>query len=68
MFCTARDPAFELAAETLRETADIQISARHLQNLSKRIGGELESERDTKTEAYFEQPLPRQPTIPSTPI
>jgi hypothetical protein len=68
MFCTARDPAFELAAETLQETADIQISARHLQNLSKRIGGKLESERDATTEAYFEQPLPHQPTTPSTPI
>jgi len=68
MFCTARDPAFELAAETLQETADIQISARHLQNLSKRIGGELESERDAMTDAYFEQPLPRQPTTPSMPI
>ena len=26
MFCAARDPAYKLAAETLRETAEIQIS------------------------------------------
>ena len=30
MFCAARDPAYKLGAETLRETAEIQISSRHL--------------------------------------
>ena len=68
MFCAARDPAYQLAAETLQETAEIQISARHLRNLAVKIGGELESARDAKTEAYFQQPLPRKPTTPSTPI
>ena len=68
MFCAARDPAYKLAAETLQETAEIQISARHLRNLAVQIGGELESARDAKTEAYFQQPLPRVPTTPSTPI
>jgi hypothetical protein len=68
MFCAARDPAYKLAAETLRETAEIQISARHLRNLAVQIGGELQDERDAQTEAYFQQPLPRVPTVPSTPI
>ncbi|MCA9131325.1 MAG: hypothetical protein KDB22_29775 [Planctomycetales bacterium] len=68
MFCVARDPAYKLAAETLQETAGIQISARHLRNLAVEIGRELEDVRDTKAEAYFEQPLPRVPTAPSTPI
>jgi len=68
MFCAARDPAYKLAAETLQETAEIQISARHLRNLAVQIGGELEVTRDTKTEAYFQQSLPRVPTTPSTPI
>ncbi len=68
MFCAARDPAYQLAAETLRETAEIHISARHLRNLAVQIVGELESARDAKTEAYFQQPLPRVPTTPSTPI
>lgn len=68
MFRAARDPAYELAAETLRETAEVQISGRHLRNLAVRIGGELQLARDAKTEAYFQQPLPRLPTEPNTPI
>lgn len=68
MFCAARDPAYKLAAETLRETAEIQISARHLRNLAVQVGGELEAARDASTEAYFQQPLPRVPTTPKTPI
>jgi hypothetical protein len=68
IFCAARDPAYKLAAETLKETAEIQIGARHLRNLAVKIGGELEEARDAKTEAYFQQPLPRKPTEPSTPI
>ena len=68
MFCAARDPAYKLAAETLRETAEIQITARHLRNLAVQIGGELQVARDTKTQAYFQRPLPSAPTAPSTPI
>ena len=68
MFCAARDPAYKLAAETLRETAEIQISARHLRNLSVQVGGELEATRDATTESYFQQSLPRVHTVPSVPI
>lgn len=68
MFCSARDPAYKLAAETLQETAEIRISARHLRNLSVQVGGELVDSRDAKTEAYFQQPLPRVHTEPTTPI
>lgn len=68
MFCAARDPAYKLAAETLRETAEIQISDRHLRNIAVEIGGELQVARDAKTEAYFQQSLPRVPTTPLSPI
>ena len=68
MFCAARDPAYKLASETLRETAEIQITARHLRNLAVQVGGELQLARDAKTEAYFQQPLPREATVPNTPI
>ena len=64
MFCVARDPAYKLAAETLRETAEMEISGRHLRNLAVQIGGELQDARDAKTEAYFRQSLPRVPTVP----
>ena len=49
-------------------TSEIRISARHLRNITVQIGGELRLARDVKTEAYFQQPLPRVPTVPSTPI
>ncbi len=68
MFCAARDPAYKLGAETLKETAGIEITARHLRNLAAQVGGELEAVRDAKTDAYFQQALPRVPTRPSTPI
>jgi hypothetical protein len=68
MLSAARHPAYQLAAATLQEVGDISISGRHLQNLSVQIGGELERERDAKTEAYFHQPLPRERTTPEMPI
>ena len=68
MFCAARDPAFKLAAETLQETAEIWISGRHLRNLTVLIGGEMKRERDAKTEAYFQQSLPRHITVPKSKI
>jgi len=63
----ARDPAFKLASESLKDS-EIQVSTRHLGNLSVLIGGELAAARDARTEAYFGQSLPRKPTVPGTPI
>jgi len=68
MLSAARHPAYNLAAATLEDIGDISISGRHLQNLTVQIGGELETQRDAQTEAYFHQPLPRVPTKPTTPI
>jgi hypothetical protein len=68
MLCTARDPGYNLAAATLEDVGDITITGRHLRNLTVQIGGELSQERDAKTEAYFNQPLPRDRSTPSTPI
>ena len=67
MSSVSRDPAFQLASESLKD-AEIRISARHLGNLSVLIGGELASTRDAKTEDYFGRTLPRVATLPSTPI
>jgi hypothetical protein len=61
-------PSFQLAARIVKELTGIQISGRHLQNLTSKIGEELADERDRATAEYFKQPLPRQPTPPNSPI
>ncbi len=68
MHCTAQDPAYQLAAATLECVGDILITGRHLRNLTVEIGGELAEQRDAATDAYFNQPLSKQFTPPSTPI
>ena len=68
MRSVARDPAYHLAAATLQDVGDITISGRHLRNLTVQIGGELEQDRDARTDAYFGQSLPRVSTAPITPI
>jgi hypothetical protein len=68
LLCTARNPGYNLAAATLQDVGDISITGRHLRNIAVQIGGELEHQAQAKTEAYFDQPLPRVPTKPSTPI
>lgn len=68
MYSSARNPAYELAADNLKVVGEITITGRHLRNLSVHIGGELEQQRDARTDAYFNGPLPRVPTEPATPI
>jgi len=68
MLSVARDPAYELAAATLKDVGDITITGRHLRNLTVHIGGELEEDRDRRTDAYFDQSLPRVASDPTTPV
>lgn len=68
MYCAGTHPAFHLASKALHKIGDIEVSGRHLGNLSESIGQELADERDAKTQAYFDQMLPRVLTDPSTPI
>lgn len=68
MLSVARNQAYHLAAANLQDVGDITITGRHLRNLSVRIGGELQQQRDARTAAYFEQSLPRVATEPATPI
>jgi len=68
MVCAARNPGYNLAAATLQDVGSICISGRHLRNLTVRVGGELERQRDARAEAYFNQTLPREQTKPSVPI
>jgi hypothetical protein len=68
MRSVAREPAYHLAAATLQDVGDITISGRHLRNLTVHIGSELTEDRNQRTEAYFDKPLPRIANEPSAPI
>ncbi len=61
MLCGGHAAGFEWGAKFAQEVEGIRISGRHLRNLTVRIGGELQTERDRKTESYASAPLPRVP-------
>ena len=64
-YCAATHPAYHLASKSLAKIGDISITSRHIGNLAERVGEELTSVRAARTEAYFEQPLPRIGDVPS---
>jgi len=48
--------------------AEVEVSPRHLNNLTCMVGEELAKQTEQQTEAYRNAPLPRQPNQPETPI
>jgi hypothetical protein len=50
---------FVEAAHNLRELAGLEISARHLERLTERIGGEWADRRDREAETHKQDQLPR---------
>jgi hypothetical protein len=54
--------SFDVAAKLLALVGEIDVSSRHVDNLTVLVGEELATERDWQTEAYLDQPLPREPT------
>ena len=48
----AKSPSFAEASDDLRELAEVEISATHLQRLSERIGGEWIEIRDEQVEQF----------------
>jgi len=65
---SAHVPSYQLGSKLLEVVGEIQIAGRQLNKLTAKIGSELTVERDARTDAYFDQPLPRQLNPPSTPI
>jgi hypothetical protein len=68
LLASSHIPSYRLASQVVQRLSGIQISGRHLQNLTSKIGQELADQRDSVTEGYFNQPLPRQLMDPSSPI
>ena len=55
----SKSPSFAEASDDLRELADIEISATHLQRLSERIGAEWADVRDEEVEQFRQAKLDR---------
>lgn len=56
---SAHISSYSIGAKLLDELAGISITGRHLNNLTVKTGAELAEDRDARTAAYFDQPLPR---------
>ena len=66
MACTA--DSCEAAATALEVVGEISISARTVNQLGAEFGGQLAAERDRRSHAYQEQPLPRVATSIDPPV
>lgn len=53
--------SFEVAAKLLRLVGEIEVSSRHVDNLTVLVGEELAAQCQEQTAAYLDQPLPREP-------
>lgn len=60
--------SYEMASILLKKLAEVEVSPRHLNNLTCMVGEELATQTEQRTEAYRNAPLPRQPNQPETPI
>ncbi len=60
--------SYEAAALLLEKLAEVDVSPRHVNNLTTMAGRELAEATQRRTEAYQERPLSRKPTTPTTPI
>jgi hypothetical protein len=65
---SAHVSSYSIGSKLLGELAGISISSRHLNNLTAKIGGELAQDRDARTAAYLDKPLPRTHHWPEMPI
>jgi hypothetical protein len=55
--------SFDVAAVALRVVGEIAISDRQINKLISEMGGAMAAQRDARTRAYVDQPLPRRPTV-----
>ena len=68
LLAAAYAPSYSIGELMLRKIGGIDLTGRGLNKTAVKIGLEMVAQRDARTEAYFDQPLPRQHTQPKTPI
>jgi hypothetical protein len=57
-FAGGNAPSFAQAAEALHRLAEVEISAKHVQRITERLGAERQRERDREVEAFRRRELP----------
>lgn len=60
--------SYEAAAILLKQLAEVEVSTRHVNNLTTMVGEELAASVCRQAEAYRDQPLPRKARQPEMPI
>ena len=68
VLAVAYAPSYSIGELVLRKIGGIEITGRGLNKTAVKIGTEMVADREVKTKAYFDQPLPRQHAQPKTPI
>ena len=68
VLAVAYAPSYSIGELMLRKIGGIELTGRGLNKTAVKIGLEMVAQRDAQTEAYFDQPLPRQHAQPKTPI
>lgn len=68
VLAAAHAPSYAVGELMLRKLGGVELSSRGLNKTAVKIGAERVAERTARTQAYFEQPLPRRHSQPATPI
>ena len=68
VLAVAYAPSYSIGELLLRKIGGIELTGRGLNKTAVKIGSEMVVQRDAQTEAYFNQPLPRQHAQPKTAI
>ena len=68
VLAVAYAPSYSIGELLLRKIGGIELTGRGLNKTAVKIGSEMVVQRDARTEAYFNQPLPRQHAQPKTAI
>jgi hypothetical protein len=68
VLAVAYAPSYSIGELLLRKLGGIELSGRGLNKTAVKIGSEMVVQREARTAAYFNQPLPRQHAQPKTAI
>ena len=68
MLAVAYAPSYSIGELLLRKIGGIDLTGRGLNKTAVKIGSEMVAQRNARTKAYFDQPLPRRHALPKTPI